>query len=180
MVTDFPSNTRALLARSANAPELKTFAVWLGGERYTPFVVQHHLLRLEQVLPLLSGPACSAEDLSTAFSAVGRGVPSRPLVFHATERAYGRFLLAHGRLLKCEREDRHAALCFDYQRQLLELRGLSLSTREHHAATVADFLARGLGVDQNLSALTSSTSSGSSRCAAARCLATRCSMWSLT
>ena len=40
------------------------------------------------------------QDLRKAFGAVGRGVPSRPLVFHATERAYGRFLLACGRLLK--------------------------------------------------------------------------------
>ena len=154
MSTEFPSNTRALLARSVNATELKAFAVWLSGERYTPFVVQRHVLRLEQVLPHLPGPMCSAEDLCTAFSAVGRGVPSRPFVFHATERAYSRFLLAHGRLLKSEHEGRYATLCADYQRQLLELRGLSLSAREHHAMTVADFLARGLEVDQDLSALT--------------------------
>lgn len=154
MVTDFPSNTRALFARSVDAPELKAFAVWLGGERYTPFVVQHHLLRLEQVLPRLREPVCSADDLRKAFGAVGRGVPSRPLVFHATERAYGRFLHARGRLLKGGDEGRHVGLCADYQRQLLELRGLSLSAREHHAMTVADFLARGLGVDQDLSALT--------------------------
>lgn len=48
MVTDFPSNTRALLARSAFAPEFKEFALWLGSERYTPFVTHLHLLRLEQ------------------------------------------------------------------------------------------------------------------------------------
>lgn len=154
MVNDFPSNTRALLARSAFSPELKDFAIWLGGERYTPFVVQHHLLRLEQVLPRLPGPACNAEVLHKAFGAVGRGVPSRPLVFHATERAYGRFLLAHGRLLGSADEGRHVGLCADYQRQLLELRGLSLSAREHHAMTVADFLERGLGADQDLNALT--------------------------
>jgi integrase len=154
MVNDFPSNTRALLARSAFSPELKDFAVWLGGERYTPFVVQLHLLRLEQVLPWLPGPLCNAEDLRKAFGAVGRGVPSRPLVFHATERAYGRFLLARGRLLTSALQGRHVGLCADYQRQLLELRGLSLSAREHHAMTVADFLERGLGVEQDLSMLT--------------------------
>ena len=84
MVSDFPSNTRALLARSVYASELKAFAIWLGGERYTLCVVQRHLLRLEQVLPRLPGPACGTEDLSKAFGAVGRGVPSRPFVFHAT------------------------------------------------------------------------------------------------
>ena len=33
MVNVFPSNTRALLARSAFAPELEAFALWLGDER---------------------------------------------------------------------------------------------------------------------------------------------------
>ena len=154
MVSDFPSNTRALLARSVYASELKAFAIWLGGERYTLCVVQRHLLRLEQVLPCLPGPACGAEDLSKAFGAVGRGVPSRPFVFHATERAYGRFLFAHGRLLRSGDDGHHASLCSAYQRHLLEARGLSLSSREHHAMTVADFLARGLDAEQNLTALT--------------------------
>jgi integrase/recombinase XerD len=154
MIIDFPSNTRALLARSAYAPDLEAFARWLGSERYTPFVVQLHLLRLEQVLPRLPRPACSALDLRTAFGAVGRGVPSRPLVFHATERAYGRFLLANGRLLKTGEECRHAELCAAYQRHLLDARGLSLSSRKHHAMTVADFLVRGLGAEQDLHPLT--------------------------
>lgn len=154
MVTDFPSNTRALLARSAFAPELKQFALWLGSERYTPFVTHLHLLRLEQVLPRLAGPTCRAEDLHRAFVAVGRGVPSRFHRFHATERAYGRFLLARGRLIKDEDEGHHARLCIAYERYLRELRGLSLSSCQHHAMTVADFLARGLGAGQELGALT--------------------------
>ncbi len=98
MVDDFPSNTRALLARSLHAAELKAFALWLGGEGYALPVVQRHLLRLEQVLPRLAESALSAEHLRAAFAAVGRGVPSRPLVFNATERAYARYLLATGRL----------------------------------------------------------------------------------
>ena len=154
MVNDFPSNTRALLSRSDFASELEAFALWLGRERYTPFVTNRHLLRLEQVLPRLPKPVCSMQDLSKAFGAVGRGVASRPLVFHATERAYGRFLLASGRLLKTGGEGLHTELCAAYQRHLLDARGLSLSSREHHAMTVADFLARGLDVDQNLRVLT--------------------------
>ena len=154
MVYDFPSNTRALLARSAFAPELTEFASWLDDERYTPAVIQRHLLRLEQVLPRLPRATFDAEDLRRAFDAVGEGVPSRPFVFHATERVYGRFLRAHGRQSKHMDERRHASLCAAYQHQLLELRGLSLSSREHHAMTVVDFLARGLGADQELNALT--------------------------
>lgn len=155
MVDDFPSNTRALLARSLHAAELKAFARWLGGECYPPPVVQRHLLRLEQVLPRLAESALGAEQLHAAFAAVGRGVPSRPLVFNATERVYARYLLAAGRLRRQTDRSPHAELCAAYQRQLLELRGLSLSAREHHATTVCDFLARGLGDAQDLGALTS-------------------------
>jgi site-specific recombinase XerD len=154
MVDDFPSKTRALLARSRHAAELKAFALWLGGEGYALPVVQCHLLRLEQVLPRLAESALSAERLHAAFAAVGRGVPSRPLVFNATERAYVRYLLATGRLRRAIDAGPHAQLCETYQRQLLELRGLSLSSCEHHAMTVSDFLARGLGPAQELRALT--------------------------
>lgn len=153
MTIDFPSNTRTLLARSAFAPELKEFALWLGCERYTPFVTHLHLLRLEQVLPRLAGPTCRVEDVHSAFVAVGQGVPSRFHRFHATERAYGRFLLARGRLIKDEDKGRHTHLCIAYERHLRELRGLSLSSCQHHAMTVADFLARGLGAGQELDAL---------------------------
>jgi hypothetical protein len=106
------------LARSAFAPELKEFALWLGCERYTPFVTHLHLLRLEQVLPRLAGPTCRVEDVHSAFVAVGRGVPSRFHRFHATERTYGRFLLAHGRLIKDEDKGRHTHLCIAYERHL--------------------------------------------------------------
>ena len=154
MATGFPSNTRALLARSSFGPELKEFAVWLDGERYTPFVTHLHLLRLEQVLPRLAGPSCSVEVLHKSFAAIGRGVPSRFHRFHATERVYGRLLREHGRLIVAEEEDRHAGLCFAYEHHLRELRGLSLSSRQHHALTVADFLVRALGPEQQLSELT--------------------------
>ena len=154
MVDDFPSNTRALLARSLHGEELKAFARWLGDERYAPPVIQRHLLRLEQVLPRLAESALSAEHLHAAFTAVGRGVPSRPLVFNAKERACGRFLAATGRLPRAIDQGPHARLCTAYQRQWLELRGLSLSAREHHAMTVTDFLARGISADHDLRAMT--------------------------
>lgn len=155
MVDEFPSNTRTLLARSRHAAELKAFARWLGGQRYAPPVVQRHLLRLEQVLPRLAESVLSAGQLHEAFAIVGRGVPSRPLVFNATERAYARYLLAAGRLRRPTDRSPHVELCAAYQQQLLELRGLSLSAREHHAMTVSDFLARGLGDSHDLNALTS-------------------------
>jgi site-specific recombinase XerD len=154
MGTDFPSNTRALLARSAFSKELLDFARWLGDAGYTPSVTHQHLLRLEQVLPRLSRITGRAEDVHRCFAAVGRGVPTRRYRFEATERAYCRFLDAAGRLVGVASVGRYAELCGAYEDRLRELRGLSLSAREHHAATIADFLARALPDGRELDALT--------------------------
>ena len=154
MATDFPSNTRALLARSAYSKELLDFANWLDEAGYTQFVWHQHLLRLEQVLPRLAKRAGTEEEVRRCFAVVGRGVPSRRLRFEATERAYCRFLHATGRLVAAASVGRFAELRDAYEERMRELRGLSLSAREHHAATIADFLARGLPGDRGLDALT--------------------------
>lgn len=154
MVTDFPSNTRRLLARSAFSPELTRFARWLDGEGYTPGATQQHLLRLEQTLPRLPGTEHREEDVHRRFTVVGRGVLSRRFRFEGTERAYSRFLTAEGRLVRTASNGRYDELCSAYDWRLRELRGLSQSARVHHAATIADFLARGLPDGQELGALT--------------------------
>lgn len=154
MVTDFPSNARRLLARSAFSQELTRFARWLDGEGYTPRVTQQHLLRLEEVLRRLPGTEHREEAVHRRFALVGRGVPSRHFRFEGSERAYCRFLAAEGRLVKTASKGRYDELCSAYDWHMHELRGLSLSARVHHAATIADFLARGLPDGQGLSALT--------------------------
>lgn len=154
MATDFPSNTRALLSRSAFREELLDFARWLGDAGYTPFVVHQHLLRLEQVLPRLAKAAGGEAAVRRCFAAVGRGVPSRRYRFEAVERTYCQFLHGTGRLAAEARTGRYSALCEAYEVRLRELRGLSLSAREHHACTVADFLARALPSGRGLDALT--------------------------
>ena len=154
MATDFPSNSRALLARSAYSKELVEFATWLDKAGYTQFVWHQHLLRLEQVLPRLAKRAGTEDDVHRCFATVGRGVPSRRFRFEATERAYCRFLHAAGRLDAEADIGRYAELRDAYEERMRELRGLSLSAREHHAATIADFLARGLPGDIALDALT--------------------------
>jgi integrase/recombinase XerD len=153
MVTDFPSNTRRLLARSEFSQELARFARWLDSEGYTPRVTQQHLLRLEQVLPRLPGTERREEDVRRRFTMVGRGVPSRPSRFQGTERAYSRFLVAEGRLVRTVNKGLYDELCSAYNWHLRELRGLSLSARVHHAATIADFLTRALPEGQELGAL---------------------------
>lgn len=154
MATDFPSNTRALLARSKFSQELLRLARWLGGEGYTPFVTQQHLLRLEQVLPRLRGTELRLADVHKSFTAVGRGVRTRRPRFQGTERAYCRFLEAEGRLVRAANMGIYTELCDAYERRLRDLRGLSQSAREHHAATVIDFIARGMSDGHELDALT--------------------------
>lgn len=158
MASNFPDTTRRLLARSSFGPELTQFASWLDARHYTPVVVHRHLLRLEQVLPRLPhlgrGATLSADDLHLVFDVVGQGAPARIKDFQATQRAYGQFLLAGGRLYGTPVAGRFSALREAYERHLRELRGLSLSSRQHHVQTVADFLSRAIGPRQELDALT--------------------------
>jgi integrase/recombinase XerD len=73
--------------------------------------------------------------------------------FAGTRRAYQRFLLAFGRLRERPLDDRFAELRQEYARCVVEVRGLSASSRYQHAHTVAEFLARGLRPRQSLSSL---------------------------
>ncbi len=59
--------------------------------------------------------------------------------FQATRRVYERFPLSRGRLLDVAVGDRFGTLRRDYEHHLRELRGLSLSLRQHHARVVAHF-----------------------------------------
>lgn len=155
MTAEFPSNTRWLLAHSAFRQELLRFAHWLRGEGYAPLPLQQHLLRVEEVLPRLHGPKHREEEVHRCFTAVGRGAPTRPGRFAGTERAYARFLQAEGRLVTVIADGGHySQLCSTYECCLRELRGLSRSAQGHHAATVADFLARGLPDGRKLETLT--------------------------
>lgn len=79
---------------------------------------------------------------------------ARSTGYLGTLRAYRRFLLERGRLRAPRPKDRFAELRRQYERYLLELRGLSLSSRQHHAHEVAGFLARTLKSGQQLRSLT--------------------------
>ncbi|HEO1534337.1 TPA: tyrosine-type recombinase/integrase, partial [Pseudomonas aeruginosa] len=153
METTLPSNTRALLARSHFPEEMAAFADWLTAEHYTPGSSHRHLTQLEQALPLLPQPSCSQERLHQAFAAVGSGVPSRPDRFRSTERLYGRFLTACGRLDMPGSDDPFAGLRAAYDDYLSRVRGLAASSRAYHRATVRDFLERSSSATQGLPAL---------------------------
>jgi len=157
MTTDLFPKTRELILRSPFTQELTDFSVWLLAEHYTPTVVHHHLLRLVQALPRLPQNEVpnvhSLTELEAAFD-VGSGPPTRINYFQAARRAYKRFLQAHDRLFEAQPVGPFVTLQQEYADYLSEVRGLSLSTRTHNEHTVADFLTRGLGQDQMLSAIT--------------------------
>jgi site-specific recombinase XerD len=95
----------------------------------------------------------SLPDLETAFDVVS-GPPTRINYFQAARRVYKRFLQAHDRLFEAQPDGPFVTLQQEYADYLSEVRGLSLSARTHNTHTVADFLSRGLGPHQILSAIT--------------------------
>jgi site-specific recombinase XerD len=155
MTTDLLPKSRRLICASV-CPELGDFAHWLSTEGYTAAPIHIHLIYLGQALARLArpddpGPRYLA-DVERAFALRG-GPPTRKIHFEATRRAYVRFLRAHKRLIEPAARDRFASLRQDYELYLAEVRGLSPSSRSHHAHTVADFLVRGVA-SRSLSAIT--------------------------
>ena len=157
MTTELLPRTHELIARSHFTQELADFSAWLSEEHYTLDVIHKHLLRLDCVLRHIprnaESNACDVVDVEKAFD-VGSGLYSRIKVFQAACRAYTRFLRARGRLLESHADDPFADLLWEYEEYLSEVRGLSISSRTHHAHTVADFLTRGVGSAQTLGGLT--------------------------
>ena len=156
MTTDFVPKTRRLISRSACPRELSDFAEWLSTEGYLAAPIHLHLIYLDQALARVARPHDpSPRDLAAierAFDPVG-GPLTRRRLFEGTRRAYVRFLRARERLIEPQPRDRFASLRCEYEQYLVEVRGLSASSRWHHASTVADFLVRGIG-SRRLSALT--------------------------
>ena len=148
MPTDLFPKTRRLISGSACRRELSDFAEWLSTEGYSAAPIHLHLIYLDQALARIARPHDpSPRDLAAigrAFNPVG-GPPTRRKLFEGTRRAYVRFLRARRRLIEPQPRDRFASLRCEYEQYLIQVRGLSASSRWHHASTVADFLVRGIG-----------------------------------
>lgn len=157
MTPDFSRKTRRIIGDSAYGPELQALAIWMAAERYRPFEVEQHLRRMDYMLgrlPSSSTFATHDADVLAAAFGVERTPRSRGFRFGATHRLYTRFLQSCGRLHVAPSGDPYEALKRAYAGFLIDVRGLSLSSRRHHAQVVADFLRRGLPAGQPLSALT--------------------------
>ena len=135
--------------------ELEAFAVWLATQGHLRHPLRLHLRRVREVLgcsdQFLPGAMFHEGDLQEAF------VVSRPeaYLYLCTGRIFARFLDATNRLVRIEYTDPHTVLRLRYLRYLAELCGFSDESVQHHASTVADFLARGLPAGRCLSTLTS-------------------------
>ena len=147
MSLDLCASTRAWIARSASRRELIDLGNWLEAERYSSFVADQHLRRmafmLERLAPDGRRRVYSLRQLERAFAPECRPY-SRLFRFAASRRAYARYLSCRGRMRVEPEADRFATLRRDYDQYLIELRGFSQSTRQHHAIEVRGFLSRGL------------------------------------
>ena len=76
--------------------------------------------------------------------AVDDGPPARVVAHRATRRAYGRHLLARGRLVPSGTTGPSERCIEEYGVFLREVRGLAATTTATHQATASDFLARAL------------------------------------
>jgi integrase/recombinase XerD len=141
--TRFP-RCSAAFDKSPFAQEYRLFSDWLYASGYSTKNVSDHLGRLRQVLEhsadAAPGRERSAQYLHQSF---GKYCISPWFIkgYRATERAYGRFLDSHGRLVRSSlRIDPIASSIQDYRLYLADVCGLSRATVQQHAKTIADFL----------------------------------------
>ena len=157
MSDQFSRIARRLIDESLHGQELTELGAWLVAGRYAPFVVEQHLRRMDYILgrlPKGTPPGVyTTAQLDAVFGAECSPL-SRRYRFAGTHRVYQRFLLAFDRLRAPQPADRFAGLRGQYGQYLIDIRGLSTSSRQHHAQTVADFLERALRRDQPLRTVT--------------------------
>lgn len=156
MNVDLRPSTRRMIEDSPAAAEAWSFIQWLHAERYTDYAIDCHIRRLLFVMPRLapgsSPPVLREDELAAAFGRECRP-RSRFFNFAGTRRVYTRYLCAQGRLVS-EPEAAYTGLLRRYDGYLVDVCGLSASTRCHHMITVRLLLARVLGSGRSLEQLT--------------------------
>jgi len=141
--------------RSPFAQELNDFGTWLEAGDYSATAVRRHVIRLYEVLSEIGGaPSAiySPEQLSAVIDKHD-ATPQQLIDFRTTQHHFQRYLASGGRLAVPFIADRFAELRKRYVQELVEVRGFSDSTVRQHAATVGDFLKRGLGPRRELRSL---------------------------
>jgi site-specific recombinase XerD len=144
-----------MIEESPAENEAVAFIEWLRTEHYTDYTIDCHTRRLLFVMPRLwsgsSPPVLREADLLAVFGCEHHP-RSRFHVFAGTRRAYTRYLRAQGRLV-LEPQPSSEDLIRRYDQYLIEVRGLSVSTRTHHNITLRKLLARVLSPRRSLQGL---------------------------
>jgi integrase/recombinase XerD len=131
----------ALYSASAIGSLLDDFAGWLMLAAYAPRAACGHVRRLKQALERMrSAPLAHKVGISVSFVSQAFSLWQAQGPFRATRRAFERFLVAHGRLIKAPKPDRFAPLLNSYRQHLVEVRGLVAATVEQHVAVTRQFL----------------------------------------
>jgi integrase/recombinase XerD len=133
------TSTWRMINASSREAEALSFMHWLKEERYRDDVIDRHLRRFLFVLSALdlhrgSDDKFTQHVLQAVFLTGRRGSVRRHL-YAATRRVYSRYLLSQGRL-RLPAPSGLEPLLLAYDRYLLEVRGLSTSSRYQHAHTI--------------------------------------------
>ena len=145
--------------QSRFASEFEGFSAWLRETGYSDHLICRYLCRLRKTLESSNTAVekvWSVESLNRAFERYCNRTFNRQTVdYHATRRAYERYLQTRHRLQRSERPDDAFRRCrADYQRHLEEVRGFCAATVAQHISTAADFLAHSLKRTDHLAHLT--------------------------
>jgi site-specific recombinase XerD len=148
LTTLFPRDHRRYL-ESPVADWLTGFADWLVSVGYAHDPAHDHVRRLKQVLEargsVTPDAVFSVADLTIMFTSA-----RQQTLFHGTQRAFERFLMACSRLLVEPAHTRFTPLLDAYRHHLLEMRGLAVATTEQHLSTIVRFLAETVPADASL------------------------------
>jgi integrase/recombinase XerD len=133
------SSTWRMIKASSREAEALSFMHWLKEERYRDDAIDRHLRRFLFVLSALDRHR-GADDRFTqhvlqAVFLTGRRGSVRRYLYAATRRVYSRYLLSQGRL-RLPPPSGLELMLLTYDRYLLEVRGLSASSRYQHAHTI--------------------------------------------
>jgi site-specific recombinase XerD len=132
-----------MIDQSPASIEAWCFVEWLHAERYTDYTIDCHIRRLMFVMPQLERGSSSPIVRDSVLVAVfgrERHPYTRFTNFAGTRRAYTRYLSAQGRLVR-EPEAPNDDIFRRYNHYLVDVRGLSVSTRYHHELTVRTLFA---------------------------------------
>jgi integrase/recombinase XerD len=145
--------------QSPAAPWLQSFADWLVAQGYAHDPAHDHVSRLrrilERVVPICPDTTFTVNDINELFTpALQEASPTLKILACGTQRAFVRFLDAHGKLVKQKESARFGELVKRYEQHLFELRGFTVSTVRQHLATVSDFLIHAIPSDMPLATLT--------------------------